>query len=265
MGKVEYLNWELSVLSRAVAYPNLSGASSHVGISQPQLSRIVSKLEEQLQIKLLDREARRRSAWTPVAYRVAEVYGQSLKNFRVELSKLVEGSTLNHVRIGALEGLMPVALQIAHSLLHEEALRTLEFNVQDLNALEESFARRDLDVIFSSREPGRKKYKFVKRIGWQILETQKSDRPMSKSIPVMSSFEYGSQVQNVKNPQMNQVLVSNSLEVRKAWISRFGGVGTIPSDLKREKTGKAGEVPVLMVGGDDLPQSFWAKISEVKV
>ena len=43
---MDHLNWELSVLNRSVAYNNLSGASQHVGLSQPQLSRIVAKLED---------------------------------------------------------------------------------------------------------------------------------------------------------------------------------------------------------------------------
>ena len=56
---MEYLSWDLAILSRATHYPNLSIASTHVGLSQPQLSRIVAKLEEQYGVQLLDREARR--------------------------------------------------------------------------------------------------------------------------------------------------------------------------------------------------------------
>ena len=48
------LHWEMSVLSRAVAYPNLSGAASHVGLSQRQLAlrmsvprTYVSKIENE--------------------------------------------------------------------------------------------------------------------------------------------------------------------------------------------------------------------------
>jgi len=71
---MEHFNWELSVLSRAVAYQNLSGASQHVGLSQPQLSRIIQKLEAQWSVVLLDRSAKRKACWTPAAYKLARVY-----------------------------------------------------------------------------------------------------------------------------------------------------------------------------------------------
>ena len=47
---------EFSVLRRAVAYKNLTAASQNIGISQPQLSRIVAKLEQELDVKLLNRD-----------------------------------------------------------------------------------------------------------------------------------------------------------------------------------------------------------------
>src|SRR5690606_13535732 len=64
------LNWDLTVLSRAIQYNNLSGAAQHVGISQPQLSRIVSRLESELGVPLLNRETRRHSTWTAQAHRI---------------------------------------------------------------------------------------------------------------------------------------------------------------------------------------------------
>ncbi|MHA0112066.1 LysR family transcriptional regulator, partial [Klebsiella pneumoniae] len=69
--------WDLSVLTRATQYANLSIAADHVGISQPQLSRIVAKLEDQLGLILLDRESRRKSAWTPAAHRLADIYSRT--------------------------------------------------------------------------------------------------------------------------------------------------------------------------------------------
>jgi DNA-binding transcriptional LysR family regulator len=72
---MELLAWELSVISRAVAYKNLSSAAAHVGLSQPQLSRIVQKVEKNLQVQLLDRSSRRSSSWQPIALQLAEIYG----------------------------------------------------------------------------------------------------------------------------------------------------------------------------------------------
>src|SRR6476619_4490077 len=116
---MEYLSWDLSILSHAVAYPNLAGASAHVGLSQPQLSRIIAKLEAETGLTLLDRETRRKSSWTPAAYRLAEIYAKTFSNFRAELAG-VEGTAFpDHLRIGTLEGLLPQAMPFCKSLLDE--------------------------------------------------------------------------------------------------------------------------------------------------
>ena len=98
-----HLHWELSVLSRAVAYSNLSGAAMHVGLSQPQLSRIVAKLEKEFGVMLLDRAARRKSGWTPSAFRLAEVYGTSVRKLEVDIQQAVQDSEPNHLTVGTLE------------------------------------------------------------------------------------------------------------------------------------------------------------------
>jgi hypothetical protein len=253
---MDYLNWELSVLSRAVAYTNLSGAASHVGLSQPQLSRIVAKLESQLELTLLDREARRRSAWTPSAYRLAEVYNDSLRQFRSGLSKLTENAELSHVRIGTLEGLTGNALELARHLFEGGSVRVLELDVLDLNDLEERFGKREFDLIFTFREPGRKKFKHVRKLGYQTLESLGSP----KGVQVMSSFEFGNKMGNLRSDSARRILVSNSLEVRKTWIAQFGGTGILPSQVRKEKGAKAGDVPVLIVGAEDLGSAFWKKV-----
>lgn len=257
---MEYLNWELSVLSRAVAYTNLSGAASHVGLSQPQLSRIVARIEGQMGVNLLDREARRRSAWTPAAYRISEIYTTCLQQFRGDVQNLVQGSQLNHIRIGTLEGLTSIALQFAHFLFEKTGVKLLELTVEDLNELEESFGKRNIDVLFTFREPGRRKFKYVKKLGYQTLEPPTA----GKGIRVMSSFEYGTEMQKVDPANSPRMLVSNSLEVRRNWIAKFGGHGILPSDVRREKSGKTGEVPVIVVGSEDLPAAFWEKVSTYK-
>jgi LysR family transcriptional regulator, transcriptional activator for aaeXAB operon len=258
---MEYLNWELSVLSRAVAYTNLSGAASHVGLSQPQLSRIVARMESQLGIVLLDREARRRSAWTPAAYKVAEIYNSALKQFKGELQQMVVGSHMTHVRVGTLEGLTGIALEYASHLFKKGGVRLLEIRVEDLGDLEEGFSKRNLDVILTFREPGRKKFKYIRKLGYQTL----AQTPDLKGIQVMSSFEYGTQMQDINSRDETQTLVSNSLEVRRSWISKFGGHGILPSEIRpseskpgaKEKSSKGSEVPVLIIGAEDLPPAFW--------
>ena len=48
---MEYLSWDLAILSRAVAYANLSSASAHVGLSQPLVRFIGEKIPERRGIK----------------------------------------------------------------------------------------------------------------------------------------------------------------------------------------------------------------------
>src|SRR5262245_56109637 len=127
--KLESLFWDLSVLSRAVGFANLSAASRHIGLSQPQLSRIIKKIEEELGVQLLDREAKRKSAWTQSAVDLAEQFARGSK----ELSRQVESavSTAAHpteIRIATLEGLSPLAISLSHELLAKD-----------------NFARVDLD------------------------------------------------------------------------------------------------------------------------
>jgi DNA-binding transcriptional LysR family regulator len=85
---MERISHELSVLTRAVAYKNLSGASQHVGLSQPQLSRIVKKIEETFSIVLLDRGAKRNATWTPTAHRLADFYLKKMRVFERELETI---------------------------------------------------------------------------------------------------------------------------------------------------------------------------------
>jgi hypothetical protein len=250
---MEYLSWDLSILSRAVAYANLSSASAHVGLSQPQLSRIVAKLESELDVVLLDRETRRKSSWTPTAYRLAEIYARAFHNFRAEVASLTQGLDPDHFRVGTLEGLIPQALAFCHALLSSTKVMVVELDVLDQNFLEEKFTKNEVDVIFSMREPGRKKFRYVKVLGYQTIE------PVEKGEPrVYSMFEYASTLQ--KGKPKAKTFVSNSLRVRQEWFEQFGGSGSLPSDMRAKKTGKKTEVPVLVIAHDALPPRVWGEI-----
>src|SRR5690606_34803977 len=132
---MDYLSWDLAILSRAVAYNNLSSASAHVGLSQPQLSRIVAKLEEQLGLTLLDRETKRKSSWTPAAFKVAEVYNNTYHQFRAKVSQLAENLKPHHLRVATLEGLIPRALEFCKTLYEKTNLKIIELNTYDTNVL----------------------------------------------------------------------------------------------------------------------------------
>jgi DNA-binding transcriptional LysR family regulator len=269
---LEGLSWELSVLSKAVAYKNLSGAAQNVGISQPQLSRIVGKLESELRAVLLDRGARRKSGWTPLAFQLAEVYLKSVRGLNFEVQKLIEGNEPRILHIGTLEGLIQLAVKFGNHILSHTGIETVELNVYDLNVLEEKFFKGSLDVIFTAREPGRKKYQYSKLLGYQSLELVESD----ENVRVMSSFEFG--VSEIKTSRQNKAkkgaeaqpktIFSNSLAVRRQWMESCGGVGTLPSSVRAAKKPAATlhkvveEDEVYLYAQDNLSAALWEKASK---
>ena len=253
---MEYLSWDLSILSRAVVYPNLSSASAHVGLSQPQLSRIVAKLEAELDVVLLDRETRRKSSWTPTAYRLAEIYARAFNNFRTEVASLALGLDPDHFRVGTLEGLIPQALAFCQSLLTRTKVMIVELDVLDQNFLEEKFSKNEIDIMFSMREPGRKKYRYVRVLGYQTIETIEKGSPR-----IYSMFEYASTLS--KGKPKAKAFVSNSLSVRQLWFERYGGTGSLPSTMRPKKSGKKSEVPALVIAHDALPPLVWNQIEQL--
>lgn len=254
---MDHIHWELSVLSRAVAYKNLSGASSQVGLSQPQLSRIIAKLEKALNVSLLDRATKRNAAWTPTAFKLVEVYSKAIRSLDQELGKLTDSLLTKDIKIGALEGLIPTVVPIAKKLM-DMGLHTVDVGIYDLNQLEEFFFRGEFDLIFVPREPGRKKYKFSKILGYQILENvQKTTAPL-----VMSSFEYATQRSVIKAAGDKQILISNSLAVRRKWFDEFGGMGVMPSAVLKQKPVRSEVVEsVYMLGKDSFSVAIWERLT----
>ena len=253
------LNWELDVLSRAVAYQNLSGASSHVGISQPQLSRIVAKLETETKLSLLSRESKRHAVWTPEAYKLADLYRRIFRDFSVEAQGLREGALQSIVRIGILEGQADVALAACRNLFLSGKFSMIELDVYDLPDLEERYFGGRLDLVFTLREPGRKKPKYLRVIGYQTVDLHGS----SSGIEVRSLFEQATAKgpnrgkSQKKNEQSERIFTSNSLAIRERWIRDHNGFGNLPSKIHTVKKRVANELPVLLIGNDGLGQGLW--------
>ncbi|MBY0472004.1 LysR family transcriptional regulator [bacterium] len=254
---MEYLNWELSVLSRALRYDNLSAAALHVGMSQPQLSRIVAKIEADLEINLLERKSKRNSAWTPAAIKLSELYSETLRSFRGRLQDLTQETQMSRLRIGCLEGLVSHVLRFADMTFKKNSVEVFEILVEDLNILEETFSKKGIDLLLSFREPGRKKFRYVKELGFQVVKNEGN----KKGVPVVSSFEYGTRFETTrgKNKAPSKILVSNSLQVRREWIQSYGGMGTLPSEVLRLRPASdpASIQPVLLIGQEDLPEKVW--------
>jgi DNA-binding transcriptional LysR family regulator len=251
---MDQISHELAVFSRAIAYKNLSGAASHVGVSQPQLSRIIRRLEDSLGVILLDRGARRTATWTPTAYKLGEFYLRRLRSFERELEAIVQSTQTRQVQVGSLEGLVGIALPLVHFLLEKAGVHIVELDVYDLDRLEELFARSELDLILSSREPGRRKYSRVMELGYQSLDRVVT----SPRFQVMSTYEYGGRRQKLKEAE--KVLISNSLSIRRDWLHRYGGQGTLPSEPKKQKSSRLDTEPILLIGAETVSPVLWEKI-----
>lgn len=258
---MEDLNSELAVLARAIAHPNLSAASSHVGISQSQLSRIVAKIEETFGFPVLDRESRRHSGWTREAFELVDLYNHTARNFFSAVANLKNDKTPEAIRIGSLEGLATHATALANKILEKTSVSTLHLEVLDMSPLEAAFDRRELDLIFTATMTAHKETRFVKQLGYQTIEETGSRGRSGTSYEVLSEFEYSSRRRAQK--QKSKVMVTNSLFVRQQCIDLHGARGTLPSNISATKTGESNEVAVLLMGQDTMSSAFWHELLEL--
>lgn len=259
---MNYLNWEFEVLGRAVAYQNLSGAASHIGLSQPQLSRIVAKIEAETGLILLNREVKRQAVWTAGAYKVAELYQRAQREFFADLQALSEGAVQTVLRIGTLEGLAEVAMGICEKLFAASKLKMIELHVYDLSDLEEKYLGGRLDLIFTLREPGRKKPKYQKTLGYQTINLHGSENGIEvRSLYEQTSHEGGGRGRPAKKRERpERVFASNSLAIRARWIQDFNGFGNLPSAIHSSKKNTTNELPALLIGGGSLTRDLWGQI-----
>lgn len=252
---MQQIYYELSVLSKAVQFKNLSGAALHVGLSQPQLSRIIAKIEEQLKVVLLDRSAKRKSGWTPIAFQLSALFEKSIKRIDSELQRLTQNQLISEIHIGTLEGLSSFAMNACKHCFDQTGIAKIYIEIYDLNELEAHFLTGDIDIIFTSKIPGRQKFKYIEELGFQVLEKIQTN----KSYALLSNFEYGRS--NKKDfEEFKHVLVTNSLAIKKDWFKAYGGTGYMPTEAKRGKSKEQHE-PVLMIGSELLNPNLWQQIS----
>ncbi len=255
------LSNELSVLSRAIGYANLSDASDHIALSQPQLSRIISKLEKELSVHLLERSSKRKSSWTKMAHELADFYHRFERKFDSEIHEIVKGLETTHLRVGTLEGISGFALKLCEYLLTKSPLKTIELDIYDLDDLSKLFVSDELDLIFTIQEPQRKKHKFRKSLGFQtIVWNDKNQKYL-----VVSPFEFGNKVYKKWNVEFEKAFISNSLRLRKEWMSHFGGIGTMPSSALHSKKIEKTDEEVLLLGADSLSLRIWERIAKLDI
>lgn len=240
----------LSVLSLCIDYKNLTAASKHVGLSQPQLSRLIKQVEEELDVVLLDRSSPRHSTWTPSARAVAEIYKKSKKTLDAELDLYLEGSSQKEVKIGCLEGLSELAKKSVSKIFNKTRVTEVTLNIYDLNSLEAKFLSGDLDLIFTSKSPGRKKYSNTKELGFQKITQIKNDQ---LDLKILSPYEEQS---SRSKKQKSKKLISNSLAIRTSFQKTYGGSCSLPTEVTTEEPERGG-IPVLVIGQDTLSKEIW--------
>lgn len=262
---MDSLHHELSVLAKAIHYKNLSTASENIGLSQPQLSRIVARIEKELETSLLDRTSKRRSGWTATAHSLVEVYLQNMLRFTQDIQHVVEGARPKFLKIATLEGLIPIANQLSHQLLTQTELEGIELNALDLSELEERFGRQEYDLAFTSRTPGKKKYPLLRELGHQQIKRVTGSGPFS----ALSTYEHSLLQAKAKTRKSvenggGKIFVSNLLFIREHWIQNLEASGALPSPLMKGRPPSKNHPPVLLMAQDEFSPSFWALISELK-
>nr|BFD65499.1 hypothetical protein HAGR004_05210 [Bdellovibrio sp. HAGR004] len=251
---MQQLYYELSVLAKAVNFKNLSAAALHVGMSQPQLSRIIAKIEDELKIVLLDRSAKRKSGWTSVAFQLSEIFEKSIRRLETELQGISNNQMVAELHIGTLEGLSDFALNASRLCFEEVGVKKITLDIFDLNELEANFLSGNLDLIFTSKQPGRQKFKYLMELGFQRLESIETSRKFN----VLSTFEYG-RANKKELEQFPHLFVSNSLAIRRSWFELNGGTGHLPTEAKRGRAKDA--EPVMMIGSELLSPMLWENIT----
>jgi DNA-binding transcriptional LysR family regulator len=228
-----------------------------VGLSQPQLSRILHKLEEQFELSLLDRSSRRHSSWTAAAHRLAEAFDSCSRDMDRTLSDLQAAGASTDLRIGTLEGLAPLCCHYAARLLESGLVRQIDIEVEDLNRLSEHFVEGGFDLAFTSREPGKKKYPLLKILGYQSLRATGQARG-----PLVKSSSESSRPTRAAHEVPR--ITSNSLVVKKIWIENYSGRGVVPTPLYRKPDVKAqNEQSVFLIGADSMPSALRAYAEKI--
>jgi hypothetical protein len=255
---IQDLTYELSILAKAVQHKNLSAAAVHVGLSQPQLSRLMGKLESELNVVLLDRSARRKSGWTQVALDLSMTFTKGIGRLQSEILAVAQDSEVTELRIGTLEGLSGIATQFVEQCFSKLGIHTVHLDVLEYRDLDSQFLSGNLDLIFTARTPSKQKFKYELEVGYQQLEQISTN----KDIHLFGSFEY-SALDKKELSKVKNVLVSNSLSLRRQWLQQFGGTGSLPVDAKKGR-GK-GHFPIFMLASDLISPKLWAQICEIAV
>ncbi|MFA6236309.1 MAG: LysR family transcriptional regulator [Bacteriovorax sp.] len=253
---MEDVFYELSVLTKAVAYKNLTLASQNIGLSQPQLSRIVAKIERSLNISLLDRSTKRKSGWTAEAFQVVNLYSKTIRNLKREIDLFKTGGHVKSLKIACLEGHMDFVINWIEIIYSDLKIEQIEVSIYEIDLLEKYFLKGHYDLAITGRDIGKKKYQYESVLGYQALKIHDDKSGQL----VMSPFELQSKFFEINAKMNKRVLISNSLELRKRWLLSRGGKGTIPSSIRTKKSSIEG-IPVTLLAQDTFHPELWKELS----
>lgn len=250
---IQNLTYELSVLAKSVQHKNLSAAAAHVGLSQPQLSRVISKIEHELQIVLLDRSARRKSGWTQIAHDLSATFSKGIGRLESEISALAQDVEISELHVGTLEGISTIAAGFCKDAFEKLKIKKIFLDVLDFKDLDPQFLNGSLDLIFTVRPPTKQKFTHMFEIGFQQMEKVSTD----KSTIVISPYDLAS-FDKKSTDGAEHYFISNSLAIRRRWLQEFGGTGTLPVDAK---TGRGkGQYTIYLIGSELVSPKIWEKI-----
>lgn len=249
------MHWPLTLLSRAINYKNLTHAAANIGISQPQLSRVIGKLEEEFSVVLLDRESKRKSSWTIEAQKLGTLYSSHSKNLQKSIESLLKDNYPKEISVGILEGLIDISSKICHKLLSETDLEKISLNVYDLSELQDRFSKGELDLVLTSTISGAKKQNRIINLGYQTLDHSSHEKA---ELHIISPYE---EATLKTKPKDIKTLVSNSLATRKYWLNNYRGSGQMPSVVSDKKTSDS--IPVYLFGHEQINSKLWQKVQSL--
>src|SRR5262249_44751497 len=150
-----------------------------------------------------------------------ETYAGATSSLHKQLQALAGSVARKQLKVGTLEGLSPVAAGFCRALFEDPSIERIELDVHDLHVLEARFAKGGFDLIFVPRPPGRRKPRFARLLGYQVLE--QVSHPSSRTL-VMSPFEESSHRDSAGRavPEAGKgtrTLISNSLAIRRQWLA----------------------------------------------
>ncbi len=249
--------WPLTVLAKSIHYKNLTAASKFVGLSQPQLSRLISKLEDEFNIILLDRTVKRKSSWTPIAFKLAEIFVHSQRQLEADIRSQLLDDIPKELHIATLEGLSEYSIALCKYLLDSTAVNKIHVHVWDQLEIEQRFSRGELDFIFTFQVPGKQKLSHSIPLGYQTIDPVN----INNKYQILSTYEFNRLHEGEPEIQ-DKYLISNSLSLRNLWLSEYGGRGYNPSPLLKNKPKSKDFVTIYLIGKEMTNKKIWDSIKK---